>query len=146
MAVSIRLKRMGNRNNVFYRVVAADSRKARDGRFIEELGWYDPHKTEDKCKLKKERVEYWVSKGAQVSNTVKSLIKEQETGPKKPKPLVDSKPKSNDSKSELKEDVKVESKEDVKVESKEDAKVEPEEEAKIEPEEDSKSESEEDSK
>jgi small subunit ribosomal protein S16 len=77
MAVSMRLKRIGNKHNAFYRVVVADSRSPRDGRFIEELGWYDPHKTEEKSDLNKERVEYWVSKGVIVSETVKSLLKKE---------------------------------------------------------------------
>ena len=79
MAVSMRLKRMGNRNNAFYRLVVADARSPRDGRFIEELGWYDPYKEleQEKVELNKERVLYWLGQGASPSTTVKSLLKKQ---------------------------------------------------------------------
>jgi small subunit ribosomal protein S16 len=75
MAVSIRLRREGTTNRPHYKVVVADSRSPRDGKFIEILGTYDPKKTGDNSKLKMERVEYWISKGAQPSDTVRSLIK-----------------------------------------------------------------------
>lgn len=75
MAVKIRLKRMGARNNPAYRIVVADSRSPRDGRFIEELGSYDPKKTGTNYRLDLERARYWLSVGAQPSETVASFIK-----------------------------------------------------------------------
>lgn len=75
MAVSIRLRRMGNRNNPHYRIVATDSRMPRDGRFIEILGHYTPQTDPPTIKVDFEAVDKWVNKGAQVSETVKSLIK-----------------------------------------------------------------------
>ncbi len=77
MAVSMRLKRLGNRNNPFFRIVVADQRSPRDGRFIEELGWYDPKRDIEKVSIKKERVTYWLSQGAQPSPTVKTLLKKE---------------------------------------------------------------------
>ena len=75
MAVSIRLRREGAKNRPYYKVVVADSRSPRDGKFIEVIGTYDPKKTGDNSSLKVERAEYWISKGAQPSDTVRSLIK-----------------------------------------------------------------------
>ena len=75
MAVSIRLRREGALNRPYYKVVVADSRSPRDGKFIEILGTYDPKKSGHNSALKLDRVEYWMSKGAQPSDTVRSLIK-----------------------------------------------------------------------
>ena len=75
MAVSIRLRRTGGKNEASYRVVAADSRSPRDGRFIEILGWYDPKRKANNCLLKLERIEYWKGRGAQVSDTVRNLVR-----------------------------------------------------------------------
>lgn len=75
MAVRIRLKRIGAKNAPAYRIVVADSRSPRDGRFIEELGGYDPKKKAGTFKLDVERARYWISKGAQPSETVASFIK-----------------------------------------------------------------------
>ncbi|MBP7825790.1 MAG: 30S ribosomal protein S16 [Verrucomicrobia bacterium] len=75
MAVRIRLKRIGAKNNPAYRIVVADSRSPRDGRFIEELGTYLPKRKSDKFTLDLERARYWVSKGAQPTETVASFIK-----------------------------------------------------------------------
>jgi small subunit ribosomal protein S16 len=76
MAVKIRLKRIGAKNHPVYRVVVADGRSPRDGRFIEELGTYDPKKqAADNFTLDYERVKYWLSKGAQPSETAASIIK-----------------------------------------------------------------------
>ena len=72
--VRLRLTRMGAKKRPFYRVVAADSRSPRDGRFIERLGHYDPTKDPFDLKLNLERVDYWISKGAQPSDTVRRLI------------------------------------------------------------------------
>jgi small subunit ribosomal protein S16 len=75
MAVSIRLRREGAKNRPYYKVVVADSRSPRDGRFIEIIGTYDPKKPDHNSTLKLDRAEYWISKGAQPSDTVRSLIK-----------------------------------------------------------------------
>ena len=74
-AVVLRLKRLGAKKKPFYRIVAMDKSKKRDGRVIEELGLYDPKKKDDNISIKKERVDYWLSKGATPSMTVKSIIK-----------------------------------------------------------------------
>lgn len=77
MAVRLRLKRMGRRHRPFYRVTVVDGRKPRDGRVIEELGYYDPLVTDEgkQISLKRDRIEYWISVGAQPSATVRGLIK-----------------------------------------------------------------------
>ena len=75
MAVRIRLKRIGAKNTPAYRIVVTDSRSPRDGRFIEEIGSYMPTLPKDKYKLNLERASYWLSKGAQPSDTVASMIK-----------------------------------------------------------------------
>ena len=75
MPVRIRLKRVGAKNKPAFRVVVADGRSPRDGRFIEEIGTYQPQKKSDKFTLDLERAKYWVSKGAQPSETVASFIK-----------------------------------------------------------------------
>ena len=77
MAVSIRLRREGAKNRPYYRVVVADSRSPRDGKFIEIIGTYDPKQTGQNSSFDVERAEYWISKGAQPSDTVRSLIKKQ---------------------------------------------------------------------
>lgn len=76
MAVKLRLKRMGRTHKSFFRLSAMDSRSPRDGRVIEELGWYDPHcaNNEDNVSLKRERIEYWIGVGAQPSDTVRDLL------------------------------------------------------------------------
>jgi small subunit ribosomal protein S16 len=75
MAVKIRLKRTGAKNQPAYRIVVADSRSPRDGKCIEEIGWYLPLKKEDNFKIDLERAEYWIKNGAQPSETVMSFIK-----------------------------------------------------------------------
>jgi small subunit ribosomal protein S16 len=75
MAVSIRLRREGARNRPYYKVVVADSRSPRDGKFIEIIGTYDPKKPEHNSTLKLDRIDHWISQGAQPSDTVRSLIK-----------------------------------------------------------------------
>jgi small subunit ribosomal protein S16 len=77
MAVSIRLRREGTKNRPYYRVVVADSRSPRDGKFIEIIGTYDPKQTGQNSSFDVERAEYWIRKGAQPSDTVRSLIKKQ---------------------------------------------------------------------
>jgi small subunit ribosomal protein S16 len=75
MAVSIRLRREGTKNRPCYRVVVADSRSPRDGKFIEIIGTYDPKQTGQNSSFDMERADYWISKGARPSDTVRSLIK-----------------------------------------------------------------------
>ncbi len=77
MAVKIRLARYGAKKRPFYRIVAADSQYPRDGRFLENLGTYNPMANPSEVTLKKERVEYWLSKGATPSDTVNSLLKKE---------------------------------------------------------------------
>ena len=79
MSVSIRLRREGSKNRPYYRVVVADSRSPRDGKFIEIIGTYDPKQTGQNSSFSIERAEYWISKGARPSDTVRSLIKKQKT-------------------------------------------------------------------
>ena len=76
--VKIRLRRMGAKKAPYYRVVVADSRSPRDGRFIEELGIYDPMAEGNKLNLDVERVKYWISQGAQPTDTVRGLLKKIE--------------------------------------------------------------------
>lgn len=75
MAVSIRLRREGNLNNPYYKVVVADARSPRDGKFIELVGNYDPKKTGDNANVDLSRIDYWIKNGAQPSDTVRSIIK-----------------------------------------------------------------------
>jgi len=75
MAVAIRLRREGALNRPYFKVVVADKRSPRDGKFIEIVGTYDPKKRGNNSTLKLDRVEYWISKGARPSDTVRSLIK-----------------------------------------------------------------------
>src|SRR5215813_14686477 len=77
MAVSIRLRREGSKNRPYYRIVVADSRSPRDGKFVEIIGTYDPKQTGQNSSFNVERAEYWISKGARPSDTVRSLIKKQ---------------------------------------------------------------------
>ena len=74
MAVKLRLKRMGAKQKPFYRIIVADSRSPRDGRFIETVGTYDPIKKADNITVKEDRVAYWLDNGAQPTDTVKSLL------------------------------------------------------------------------
>ncbi len=75
MAVKIRLRRIGAKKAPFYRIVVADSRYPRDGRFIEEIGYYDPTTEPTTLKVDAEKVQKWVSTGAQPTDTVKDLFK-----------------------------------------------------------------------
>lgn len=75
MAVKIRLRRMGAKKAPFYRVVVADSRFPRDGRFIEEIGYYDPTKKPAVVNIDKDKANEWIKKGAQPTDTVKRLLK-----------------------------------------------------------------------
>ncbi len=82
--VKIRMRRTGCRNHAAYRIVAADSRSPRDGKFLEILGWYDTQIKDDNFKLDLERVNYWLSKGAQPTETVASLIRRAKNPALKP--------------------------------------------------------------
>jgi len=73
--VKIRLKRMGMKKAPFYRVVVSDSRTPRDGRFIEEIGYYNPVSEPAVIKFDEERAKYWIGTGAQPTETVRSLLK-----------------------------------------------------------------------
>lgn len=75
MAVKIRLRRMGAKKSPFYRIVVADSRFPRDGRFIEEVGYYNPMTEPADLKVEGEKVKKWIANGAQPTDTVKSLLK-----------------------------------------------------------------------
>ena len=75
MAVKIRLRRMGAKKAPFYRIVVADSRYPRDGRFIEEVGYYDPTKEPSVIKIDAEKAKKWLANGAQPTDTVKALLK-----------------------------------------------------------------------
>ena len=80
--VKIRLKRMGAHKKPFYRVVVADSRTARNGKFIEELGYYDPLKNPAEIKIDVEKAEKWIAQGAQPTDTVRELLKKASSGKK----------------------------------------------------------------
>ncbi|MEG1500440.1 MAG: 30S ribosomal protein S16 [Clostridiales bacterium] len=75
MATKIRLKRMGAKRNPFYRIVVADSRAPRDGRFIEEIGYYNPTTQPAEVHIKTDRVMAWLDTGAEPSETVRALLK-----------------------------------------------------------------------
>ena len=75
MSVKIRMKRVGTKNLPVFRIVVADGRSPRDGKFIEEIGTYQPLKKGDNFTIKMERAQYWISKGAQPSDTVASFLK-----------------------------------------------------------------------
>lgn len=76
VAVRLRLKRYGRRHRSFYRLAAVDSRRPRDGRVLEELGWYDPEtrSADRQVSLNRDRIEYWLGVGAQPSDTVRDLL------------------------------------------------------------------------
>ncbi|MBQ7895794.1 MAG: 30S ribosomal protein S16 [Oscillospiraceae bacterium] len=76
--VKIRLRRMGAKKAPYYRVIVADSRSPRDGRFIEELGTYDLSAEGEKIKVNMERAKYWIANGAQPTDTVRGLLKKIE--------------------------------------------------------------------
>ncbi len=77
MAVKIRLRRMGAKKAPFYRVVVADSRYPRDGRFIEEIGTYNPMREPAEIKIDADKAKKWISNGAQPTDTVKSILKKE---------------------------------------------------------------------
>ena len=73
--LSIRLTRRGAKKKPFYRIIVTEKRSKRDGRFVESVGYYDPCRNPAEIKLDRERVNYWIERGAQPSETVRSLIK-----------------------------------------------------------------------
>ncbi len=75
MAVKMRLRRMGAKKNPFYRIVVADSRYPRDGRFIEEIGTYDPMTEPATVKIDADKAKQWIANGAQPTDTVKAMLK-----------------------------------------------------------------------
>jgi small subunit ribosomal protein S16 len=97
MAVSIRLRREGTKNRPYYKVVVADRRSPRDGKFIEIIGAYDPKKPGHNSTLKIDRVDYWISKGAQPSDTVRSLIKKNKKATATAEPVAEAEQKEQQS-------------------------------------------------
>jgi small subunit ribosomal protein S16 len=83
MAVVLRLARAGTHKAPFYHVVATDSRKPRDGRYIEDVGTYDPTRTPERIQLKQDRIDHWLKVGARPSETVAMLIKRSRRQEKK---------------------------------------------------------------
>jgi small subunit ribosomal protein S16 len=78
MAVVIRLRQQGKTNRRFFRLVVTDERSPRDGKYIEKLGWYDPHRSDDKfLSIDEKRVEYWLQKGALISDKARALVKKK---------------------------------------------------------------------
>ena len=77
MAVKIRMKRFGSKNRPQWRIVVSDAKMPRDGRFIEEIGYYDALPKEDIFVVKQERLDYWVKQGAQMSVALKSLLRRE---------------------------------------------------------------------
>ena len=77
MSVKIRLKRMGSKKNPFYRIVVADTRRANNGRFIEEVGTYNPLTNPETVTLKEETIMNWLNNGAQPSDTVRNILSRQ---------------------------------------------------------------------
>lgn len=75
MAVRIRLKRVGTKNCLQWRIVVSDVKMPRDGRFIEEIGYYNPLPADEKIQVNKERLDYWLKQGARLSDALRSLLK-----------------------------------------------------------------------
>ena len=93
MAVRIRMKKLGRKHRMFFRIVAIDSRQPRDGRVLEELGSYDPmvKNTDERVRLKPDRIKHWISVGARPSERVATLLKKylakfEQAQPKQPDP------------------------------------------------------------
>ncbi|MDR1627886.1 MAG: 30S ribosomal protein S16 [Oscillospiraceae bacterium] len=80
MAVKIRLKRMGAKKSPFYRIVVADARSPRDGKFIEEIGYYSPLRNPEEIKIDTQKVNKWILNGAQPTQRVKDIIKKVSCG------------------------------------------------------------------
>jgi len=91
MAVKIRLRRMGSNKKPFFRIVVTDARRPNEGRFLENVGWYDPKKEGQNYELKVDRIEHWLGKGAIASDTVRSLLKKnRKVSSSKPAPAVEA--------------------------------------------------------
>ena len=83
MSVKIRMKRFGTKDRASWRIVVSEAKMPRDGRFIEEIGYYDPLPKQEKLVVKQDRLDYWVKNGAQMSEAIKSLLKRQKKKSKK---------------------------------------------------------------
>jgi small subunit ribosomal protein S16 len=82
MSITIRLKKMGKKNQPFFRLVVQDTLKKHEGDYIESLGWYDPLvKGDNNYLLKQDRIDYWLSQGAHISDTAKSLVRKNRKRP-----------------------------------------------------------------
>ncbi len=79
--VTIRLTRMGSKKRPFFRVVVCEQRSARDGRFVENIGYYNPRKSPEQLEIQRDRLAYWISKGAKPSNTLRTLVARQPVPP-----------------------------------------------------------------
>jgi small subunit ribosomal protein S16 len=79
MSVRVRLTRVGSRKNPFWRVVVADQRSPRDGRFIESIGHYNPQTNPSTIEIDEDRLQHWLARGAQPTNTVRKLMKARQT-------------------------------------------------------------------
>ena len=79
--LTIRMRKMGSKKRPFFRVVVIDSRAARDSSFVEIVGHYNPHTKPAKVEISRDRIDYWVSKGAQLSDTVRTLLKRYVSAP-----------------------------------------------------------------
>jgi len=74
MTLKIRLRQQGRTNSPFYRLVVTESRTRRDGKYLEMVGWYNPHKTEESVSIKEDRIRYWIDNGAQLSEKAETLV------------------------------------------------------------------------
>jgi small subunit ribosomal protein S16 len=95
LAVKVRLTRVGSKKNPIWRVVVADGRAPRDGRFIEAIGHYNPQTEPSRIVIDRERLQHWLDRGAQPSNTVRKLIRAENTGyemPDAPAPVAPPRP------------------------------------------------------
>ena len=79
--VKLRLKRIGAKKRPFYRIVVADSRAPRDGKFVESVGTYDPRQKPSSVTLQEDRIRYWLNNGAQPTDTVRNLLKKNDISP-----------------------------------------------------------------
>ncbi|MEC8956740.1 MAG: 30S ribosomal protein S16 [Pseudomonadota bacterium] len=153
--VIIRLSRAGIKKRPFYHLVVTDSRNKRDGRYIERVGFFNPSgkESEEDINIDQDRINYWVERGAQISDRVKKLLKLQGLSKEERDNLKSAKAEKRrvkrlekKAKEESKEEAKEESKEEPKEEAKEEAKEESKEESKEEPKEEAKEESKEEPK
>lgn len=92
MALVIRLRKLGSRGKPFFRIAVAEAASARDGPFIEEVGWYDPKQPGDNAKLNEERVRHWLAQGAKPSETVRSILKKHKLLGTSPQPAAPTAP------------------------------------------------------